>query len=373
MQAVTRALVWTAMTSACGHIGFGDTCIAQLSAAGDATCVARSDGTMLCWGGNGFGELGNASTVDAATPSRVLLPGPVAAIGAGEAHTCAALGDGSAYCWGHNDLGEVGDGTMGVMRTTPTLVKDLADVVELSTGQHHTCARVRDGSVWCWGDNSQLELGTNTALTVNPDRGRAELQRAATHITTGDWLSCAVLDDETLQCWGSDNPVDPTTTVPVGVPALAAPIQVAGGCDHHACAVLSDGSVWCWGTNGSGQLGDGTMTTSMVPVNVAGLGDAVGVAVGSDHSCARLRDGSVWCWGANYSGQLGGPAGANMLQPVQVQGIPPADDLVTGCDYSCIRSASEIWCWGDNSHGALGDGTMDAHDAPVLARGVCGS
>jgi alpha-tubulin suppressor-like RCC1 family protein len=93
--------------------------------------------------------------------------------------------------------------------------------------------------------------------------------------------------------------LDPT---PVNAISLAS--AVAAGA-RHTCAILADATVSCWGANESGQLGNGKVDSSNVPVQVLGLTNVDAIVAGGAHSCARRTDGTVWCWGANTSGQLG--------------------------------------------------------------------
>ncbi len=91
----------------------------------------------------------------------------------------------------------------------------------------------------------------------------------------------------------------------------------------HTAAVRSDGTVWTWGDNGNGQLGDGTMTDRLTPVQVVGLTDIVAVSAGWDFTLALRRDGTVWAWGSNMDGELGDGAGRYSPMPAVVPSIHP--------------------------------------------------
>src|SRR5262249_40296759 len=146
------------------------------------------------------------------TPGPVASLGEVAEVAVGRAHSCARLGDGSVWCWGANDYGQLGDGTM-TARVTPTRVAGLSDVTQVSTRNVTTCALRRDGSIRCWG---------NPPGVVDP--GVSD----AAEICVSGAFGCARLADGTVRCWGSRGD-SPRADVVRDVVAL--------GCgDLHACA-----------------------------------------------------------------------------------------------------------------------------------------
>ena len=152
----------------------------------------------------------------------------------------------------------------------------------------------------------------------------------------------------------------PRETVP-GDPATAptaapTPTVIAAGY-FHTCALLADHTVWCWGQNGDGQLGNGTRTSPLTPVQVSGISTATAITVGDQHSCAILANGTVWCWGDNYRGQLGDGTRLGWSTPVPVVGISAATAVVAGDYHTCAVLADRtVWCWGANDWGQLGYG-----------------
>jgi len=213
------------------------------------------------------------------------------------------------------------------------------------------------------------------------------LSPAITAITAGDAHSCALTAGGGVVCWGANyygqlgngatgfSPVP----VPVAVTSLSAGVEAIAAGDNHTCALTAGGRVVCWGQNTWGQLGNGTMTGSSVPVGVTGLPAGItAIAASGMHTCARTSGGSVLCWGANYAGQT--DAGWHRsLVPVDVTGLVGGFTAASGRNHTCaLTAAGGATCWGYNNVGQLGTGTTDTshrgNSVPVqvvgLGRGV---
>lgn len=355
-EIVRRAVLLA--VAACGHVGFDPLpapdsssdgqCLIDLAGSGDPACVLRTDGRMACWGLNSAGEHGTGTTEDHRDPVLANGVSDAVSIAAGESQACAITSAGSALCWGQNDQGEVGDGTISP-RLVPTPVYMIEDVAQIATGQTHTCARHNDGHVSCWGHGARGSVGTigPDVLIPTPVTGIT----ATTHLTVGDYISCAITADR-AQCWGDDfqlgdgTLVDRATPGPVALPD-ARVIDIAAGCHRHTCALLEDGSAWCWGDNTVYQLGDGTRTTSRVPVQVGGSIRFTQISVGAFHSCGVDPEGNAWCWGDNASNQID-EAAVPAIQPRRIPLPEPIDEIQASCVRTCARSGDRVWCWGDD-------------------------
>ncbi len=263
-------------------------------------------------------------------------------IAAGALHTCAVLDSGQVQCWGANDEGQLGNNSV-TTSNAPQIVPGITAALQVSAGASHTCALIHGGTVRCWGLNGSGQLGDGTTTDRLTPTAVVGLT-GATAIAAGSFHTCALVAGGSVKCWGHDgsgqlgdgnNPGSSagTSLVPVAVSGLTDAVSVAGG-EFHTCAVRSTGGVSCWGHNGFGQLGDGTKADRDAPVAVSGIPNSGGhearaVAAGNGHSCAVLDNGSARCWGANDRGQLGEGTKTASTSPVIVQLDNDPSPLVT--------------------------------------------
>lgn len=289
---------------------------AKALALGDQhACALREDGSVVCWGRNEEGQLGDGTRVDRSEPRPVPGLDSVSAIAAGSFFTCALRTDGSVSCFGYNRWGELGvageQEPRGIAsRDVPAPVPGVRGAVAIAAGNDHACARLGDGSVVCWGSNDWAQIGTGRRggpkrpTVVRGVRGAVELALGAFH-------SCARLATGGTVCWGHNvfgasdlqaqvfpRPV-PVVGLETGVRSL-----VAGG--ESLCAILDDGRLSCAGVNEVEQLGrdaDGYAIERQAPLpDVAGVRAAV---LGRQQLCIRESDAGFRCRGLDANGQLG--------------------------------------------------------------------
>ncbi len=362
-------------------INLGGKAIA-LAAGATHTCALLQDGSVRCWGNNWYGQLGDGTTRNRSRPVRVAnLGGRAVAITAGYIHTCALLQNGSARCWGNNRFGQLGIGSLA-QQTTPRPVANLGgQAVAIGAGSFHTCALLKNGSVRCWGSNFAGQLGDGTWSTRLTPVSVVHLGGKAKALAVGGSFTCALLEAGRVRCWGRNgsgqlgNASTTDRNRPVSVLGLRDRVrQIAAGGDH-ACAVLEDRTARCWGSNTFGQLGNSSPAASSMPRHVLGLPrQAVAVAAGGFHACALLEDGSLRCWGSNTSGQLGDGTTRARFRAARVVNLGGRAIAVTaGWGHTCaVREDGAVFCWGSNFAGQLGDGTTQERHTPVRVRNLGG-
>jgi len=228
------------------------------------------------------------------------------------------------------------------------------------------------------GSNAAGQLGDGTTTRRSTPTAVVGLASGVATVETGDGHTCAVTTGGGVKCWGYNaygQLGDGTATsrlTPVNVTGLTSGVVMVAPGGVHTCALTSAGGVKCWGFNFSGQLGDGTTTTRYTAVDVVGLtSGVVAVATGPNHSCAATAAGTVRCWGSNSYGQLGDGTTTTRQTPVEVVGLTNATSLATGMWHTCaLTSAGGVKCWGRNVYGQLGDGTTTTYYTPVDVVGL---
>lgn len=194
----------------------------------------------------------------------------------------------------------------------------------------------------------------------------SDANRPPTHqrVAAGRAHTCAITPGGTVKCWGDNTSgqlgdgTTTSTTTPVEVRDLTNVVALSGS-GNDTCALTASGTVSCWGANDAGQLGDGGTASSTVPVAVAEVGQGVlAISAGATHTCALTRARAVWCWGDNGSGQLGTGVPAAGSGPREVAGLPArSTGVAAGNGFTCVVfTGRTVRCWGDNGDGQLGLG-----------------
>jgi alpha-tubulin suppressor-like RCC1 family protein len=368
-------------------VGYTRAPIVALETGGLHTCARTADGRFWCWGDNYYGELGINSAQSSSAPVLNLVPrlnAPRQRLVAGAYDACVLNSNGGTVtCWGWNGTGASGTGQIGMQTAPGASVSGLTNVVALAGGLSYFCAlQAGAGQVSCWGYNGQYNLGdgttSNRTTPVNVLTGPATPLTDVVAIAPG----CAVRADSSVWCWGlnSFGQVGNGSTQPAPyatqVPGLSGVVAISGYEQSNYCAVKLDGSIWCWGRNDHGQLGNGSMMDSPVPVQVTGLPTGhmtpILVATSKAHSCAALDGGEagtwVSCWGRGDHGQLGN--GSTMDSPVPVPvgyqiTFPPGTVALSVFDHTtCAINNGTLVCWGWNYAGQVGDGTTNDRIGP---------
>jgi alpha-tubulin suppressor-like RCC1 family protein len=197
-------------TNGQGPVGVaGEIAFTVLSAGGSHSCGGTQDGVVHCWGLNTDGQLGDGTTTDHSTPTPALVPVAFTTVDAGDYHTCALDPTGTAYCWGSNVLSRLGDGTTAD-RSTPAPVAGNLTFTSVTVGFGHTCGMAAEGATYCWGANAAGQLGDGTAMERNvpvavaPAPGEAA-PLSFTAISAGSVHTCALTAAGAVYCWGANS------------------------------------------------------------------------------------------------------------------------------------------------------------------------
>ncbi|MBE1603927.1 Ig-like domain repeat protein [Actinopolymorpha pittospori] len=307
--------------------------VTQISAGDRHGLALTSDGRVLAWGSNSNGQLGDGTTTNRTTPVEVALPEGVTVtqVSAGSFHSLAVTSDGRVLAWGSNVYGQLGDGTTTNRTTTVEVaLPEGVTVTQVSAGSFHSLAVTSDGRVLAWGYNGRGELGDGTTTDrTTPVEVALPEGVTVTQVSAGvNEFSLAVTSEGRVLAWGHNGygplgdgtTTDRATPVETALPEGVTVTQVSAGFDH-SIAVTSDGRVLAWGGNHYGQLGDGTTTDRTTPVEVA-LPEGVTVTQVSAgvhrFSLTATSDGGVLAWGWNVDGQLGDGTTTDRTTPVEV-------------------------------------------------------
>ncbi len=356
------SFVTSPKTSVSGLGGIHLTDISQIVAGDGHALALKTDGSRVyAWGDGGSGQLGYGLTDTALTAVEVMNPdgtGPltgVKKIAAGFYHSLALMFDGTVVSWGRNDRGQLGDGTTS-SRLLPVAVLGLTGVLDIAAGAWHSLALVDDGTGHKTGTVSAWGIFDGTSPVIIGGLS------SVTSIAASYMHSLALLSDGTVKAWGYNTygELGDGTTIsrwsPVTVSGLSNVKSIAAGMDH-SMAILNDGTVKTWGHNNYGQLGDGTTTDRLTPVTVTDLSglSVKSIVGGVEYTLACLEDGTVKSWGGNWYGQLGDGTTATQTRPVTDSALSGVTALAAGNGYSFgVSSSDDVKAWGFNYYGALG-------------------
>lgn len=356
------------------HLASG---VMGISSMDQNSCAVLTGGSIKCWGMNDSGQAGDNTVSRSPTAgSAVNFSDSATYLSAGFANSCLLANEERAYCWGLNNFGQIGDSSK-INKTNPTLVPSLTGIRVIKNGGVHSCILDSQGGVMCWGYGWAGQLGNGSwDLSLTPVNVNG-LSSGVIQISAGWFHNCVVTNSDGVKCWGrndegqlGDGTTDWSAT-PVDVIGLDSGVAMVESGYLHTCAVLSNGRIKCWGKNRFGALGDGTTNSSLIPVDVVGITNAVAVSLGFEHTCALTSTGGVKCWGLNNSGMLGDGTYTNTSTPVDVIGLTSGVSKIANGEYhSCaLLSGGGARCWGKNISGQLGNNTVYSSGVPVDVSG----
>jgi len=290
--------------------------------------ILDKQGNVWTIGRNNYGQLGDSTLENSATPKKVKYLNNIIAISRGYDHSVALKKDGTAWCWGHNYFAELGNGTrehsswpVEVLQISDSEISVLTDVISIASVGYHTLALKKDGTVWGWGGNTFNELGK---------KGN-EFQQYAVKIE--------------------------------GLPKIK---EVAVGW-HHSVVLDYNGGIWVCGSDPAFQFNEETRKYYDHPILLKNLPKFTKIACGSWHSLAIDENRNVWAWGKNHFGMLGTGDTTSHSTPVLIKSLKNIVDIGGGCFQSiAVDSTGKIFTFGDNPSGQLGTGNFSRCYSPKL-------
>lgn len=297
--------------------------VVSISGKTDHTLAITKDGSVWGWGYNSKNEIteGEKSIIN---PIQIDGITDIIQVSTGGYHSLALDRSGNVWAWGDNLYGQLGNGTYD-SHSRPVRVSPLSNIVAIDAGGEYSLALTKDGKVWSWGRNEFYQLG-------NGDNAKSNL--------------------------------------PVLVNKLNNVKSISAG-DNHALALTQNGEVWAWGYNSNGQIGDGSSNVyqkdgslednkdKAEPVKISGFrGKVKSVSAGYKHSIALTENGEVYGWGWNEYGQLGNGTVVDSKIPLLNDKLSAKIIKIdTGFYHSfAIDEKETVYSWGDDLYGQLADG-----------------
>jgi cysteine-rich repeat protein len=405
------------MSATCAPPNCGDGRVQPPEACDDANMTSTDDCTNGCamavcgdgfiWAGHETCDDFNAVGRDGCSPACRKEP---RAVSAGSTNVCALGASFAAQCWGYNVYGQLGLGDSQNRGDSSGEVGPSLPVVDLGAGRSAkmvvtdvltSCAILDNDALKCWGYNIYGQLGQGDTTNRGSSAGQMGdalypvslgTGRTVKAVAVGGYHTCAILDNDTLKCWGyngygalglgdTQTRGDAQNEMGDALPAVdlgmgRRVVAVAAGI-YATCAILDDRRVKCWGYNAFGQLGlgdisnrgdgSGEMGDALPAVDLGAGRTALTLAFGTYNVCAVLDDYSLKCWGYNNAGQLGlgdvnnrgdtmGEMGDALPRVSLGTGYVPRI-VSAGDGFACALSfGGQVKCWGSNTYGRLGLG-----------------
>lgn len=332
----------------------------KISVGANHSCKLYGDGSVKCWGLNSTGQLGQGDLINRVGQESDITPninnvnlgfGRTAIdIGVGSGHSCALLDNAMVKCWGAGTP-QLGAGVRSHIGGAPGEMGDNLAAVDLGTGrsvvalavaEQHNCVILNDNTVKCWGYGRQGQLGLENQLSIGDQGGMGDdlpivnlgTGVYATQISAGDHFTCALLNNNSVKCWGYNDSGqlgvgdvqsrgdgigemgDDLLAIDFGTNSIITQLDSGGA---HVCALFDDGKLKCWGDNDFGQLGytapndavknhigdhPGEIANNLAFVDLGVGRVATEISVERENTCARLDTGTVKCWGRNEYNRL---------------------------------------------------------------------
>lgn len=343
--------------------GKGDACDLFLTAGQYHACATFVDGSLKCWGGNDFGQLGRGTLTPSEWQAAQVQPftndTPITGLDAGLYHNCLIAPENKINCWGNNNHKQLGLSDTAPHSTASPIEKMPSSTIQkLAAGHRHSCALDITGHLWCWGTNVTGELPKTAAYfeTITPMLAMDNI----TDVSAASDFTCAVTSDSQVKCWGKTKPQPLPVLFAIPKDPYTIPLQnavqvVAGNSD--ACAILKDTTLACWN---AGSLFNINSPIAEIVKDASGapIKSVIAVGITNWSKCVAFQDGSLSCWGINNNGSLTGQLSSGDYDyptKVTIVGVEGVTQLASGEDFTCARIKDKsVKCWGNNFSSQLG-------------------
>jgi alpha-tubulin suppressor-like RCC1 family protein len=351
----------------------------DIKASNNAALALDNYGDVWAWGISYFGEFGQG-VVFPYTPTSIKGSSKTfCEIATENLFTLAITSGGRIWSWGSNTSGQLGDNTTTMVRTPVSVAGAVKTFSRITAGSDHSYAIDKSGRIWSWGINNFGQLGINSVTSTNTPQSILGAVKTFCKIAAGANHSLGIDKNGRAWSWGLNtngqlglNALTSRRTPASVLGAVKTFCEISGG-SLHSLAIDKNGRVWSWGQNNTGQLGDNTINTRTTPVSLlGGVKTFCRVTAGSQFSGGLDKNGRAWFWGLNGSGQLGDNSITSRRTPVSVAGAAKTFCQISAGEshVAAIDKNGRVWTWGLNSSGQLGDNSYTSQRTPISVLGT---
>ena len=330
------------------------------------TLALDKDNNLWAWGGNGTGQLGDGTTTNRTSPTKIETGITFVQLSAGHTHSAGIDNEGKLWTWGCNGEGQLGDGTTNDKMIPQKIMKDKT-FKKVIASDYSTLAIDINDEIWRWGEFYTYNAGWKS-FSESPQKLDFKIEYS---LISGNSHYLFLDKQKKLWSWGRNSTGqlgDGTTTErtnPIQIKPEKQFTQVSAGYGF-SLTIDEEGNLWTWGKNDYGQLGNGTKSYKKVPEQIKQGIKFAQVSAGNSHSLAVDYEGNLWTWGNNGSGQLGDGTTNNRVVPQKIMNGTKFKKVYARYFSSlAIDINGNIWSWGNNGWAELGDGTTTDRLTPV--------
>jgi len=338
-----------------------DLAIDEVSVGNSSACAISNAKNLYCWGSNSSGQLGDSSVKSSTLQlNKVASDASFSKVAVGYRHACAVTDTGLVYCWGDNSRLQLG--STGADSKIPKAVPGIGTAVSIAVGDYHSCAQLQDGAISCWGDNSKRQINASTTTQLSPSS--LVLSGSVRGYSLGSFNTCLLTStgpwSNSLNCFG-DNSKKQSPGVVSGSYK-----EVSAG-SNTVCAVNSQDLVYCFGSADSNKINGVSLDTS-TPTKISDVPSRL-VAVGGSHVCSTTIIGRLGCWGSNTHGQLTSSFGypdAFAKPVVLIQGSKALGETLTAKVFSTETNITNSYLWKRASVGSSSFASLTSQTKSTL-------